>query len=185
MKTLILLLLLTVGAWGQEGYREGALLHYRSSTTTAWAIVDTNSVIASPDSLVGFTTYKGFDAGTIRFFTPSEAEELKIIHAERQLASRLVYLWDAYAKECESDSTKHERTSSYEWGGPMTLRYDSSGYATIVVSPDTADTITIPGSCPEGRAGCLVMHWQTVPRFYWTHRTPTFPGFIEYLRRQR
>ena len=141
MKTLILLLLLTVGAWGQEGYREGALLHYRSSTTTAWAIVDTNSVL-----------------------------NINIDFAREYAAVFLVAAWDAYAKECYADSSKQDRC------GPMCRMIESDctdslhaihDYGPVRVTLEYIDNVSY------------------VPRFYYERRTPTYPGFIEYLRRQR
>ena len=40
--------------------------------------------------------------------------------------------------------------------------------------------ISVP--CPENRIGCLVNHGETD---YWTHREPTFQGFIQWMRKQR
>ena len=42
--------------------------------------------------------------------------------------------------------------------------------------------IRIPIPCPEKRIGCLVNHGETD---YWTHREPTFVGFIQWMRKQR
>ena len=42
--------------------------------------------------------------------------------------------------------------------------------------------IRIPIPCPEKRIGCLVNHGETD---YWTHREPTFRGFIQWMRKQR
>jgi len=34
--------------------------------------------------------------------------------------------------------------------------------------------------CPDGIVGCGVLHWGN----YWTHKEPTFKGFVEYIKRR-
>lgn len=89
------------------------------------------------------------------------------------LLDSLLSWYDSYKRECWADSTGHDRVSSDD---PYNHLMDSA----------TADSVyytfyRIDDNGNLGHAYKAVRY-----RYYWTpwHRDPTFPGFIEFLRKR-
>jgi hypothetical protein len=115
-------------------------------------------------------------------------QETYRLQQDKYIAYRLVRLWDGYAKECWEDSTLHP-------GSPREDKCNQDQFQSCRFKKDQVDTTAFLWSCDDSThmeysAGYgLTMRMDRVPRYvyhnpFWTHRTPTIEGFIEWMRKR-
>jgi hypothetical protein len=99
----------------------------------------------------------------------------------------LVSAWDAYVKECRADS--FQRQNGWVWHGePPQFK---AGQRYEYYGGISGDTLRYAGYTIDGKPRDT-FRWKSKwfkgsKRHYegpYIHRTPTFPGFIEYLRKR-
>jgi hypothetical protein len=145
MKTTVLLLLLTVGAWGQEiNTPHGGRVEFRLITPREAEEQSVNPI------------YRTFSVDSVDWLHPRV----------QSMVGVLVTAWDLYSKECYADSTAVVR---------FPFRVGTSEWERQHYPPKELQRIEA-----ERRWAA-----EAIVRVTYTHRTPTYPGFIEYLRRQR
>ncbi len=83
--------------------------------------------------------------------------------------------WTIYSDECWADSTRHDNFLPQPHGYALPLWKD---WVTGMV--DSNYVLYAHG----GSGVTLELICEKLPRFYYTHREPTLPGFIEFLERK-
>lgn len=103
----------------------------------------------------GYTEPKPLGLQFGKYAMPRDTVKVRVIDIREEYTAKfLVLAWDAYVKECWADSTR-------SWS---------------VLVNDKIDSTFIEGEWQ------YFYDWKEVAEY--VHRQPTFPGFIEWLRRK-
>ena len=94
----------------------------------------------------------------------------------RAFIPRLLSDWKAYTEECESQRVKHDRLDKLGYVLAMKL---ADGDTVNIVTDSTRVYYTLGPKFGIGNGEAF-----EYPRFYWTHKRPTLPGFMLYLERK-
>jgi hypothetical protein len=94
-------------------------------------------------------------------------------------------LWKQYKAECWNDSTKHDRCNDCDYSvKDVERRYPyCSDDLKRMICTDTTHLHFIAPRASDGDSVLLRLEW--IARFYYTHREPTFIGFIDWIERRR